>query len=188
MTRFAVHTTASAPDASRASLAGVQKALGFVPNLFGLLAESPAALQGYLALSAALDRGTLTPAERELLNIVVSTENGCDYCVAAHSTLAGVQEIAPELVEAVRSGRTVADRRLNALITLTRALVRGRGFRAEVPLAAFFEAGYTRAQLLEVAGRIGLKTFANVVNNAAGTPLDQAFEPQRWDRRVLEVA
>lgn len=188
MTQLTVHTMSTAPDASQKPLAEVEKALGFVPNLFGVLAESPAALQGYLELSAALDRGTLTPTERELVNIVVSVENRCEYCVAAHSTLAGLQKIAPELVAAARAGATLPDRRLNALVGLTRELVRLRGFVSESAIATFVGAGYTQAQLLEVAGRVGLKTFANLANNVAQTPLDEAFEPRRWQARLREVA
>jgi uncharacterized peroxidase-related enzyme len=188
MTDFTIHSTSSAPESSRKALAEVEKALGFVPNLFGILAESPAALQGYLGLASTLDRGTLTAAERELINIAVSTENRCEYCVAAHSTLAALGKVEPALVEAVRASATLPDRRVNALVGLARELVRQRGFASASTVAAFIGAGYNRAQLLEVAGRVGLKTFANLVNNVAQTPLDEAFEPQRWQVRLQKAS
>ena len=188
MTQFSTHTARTAPQASQPLLAQVQKALGFVPNLFAVLAESPQVLEGYLTLSAALDKGTLTAAERELVNIAVSTENTCHYCVAAHSTLAGLQKIRPEIVEAVRTGNQVPDPTLNALIALTRELVRQQGSVSDAAIAAFLAVGYTKAQLLEVIGRVGLKVIANFANNLAATPLDNAFEPQRWERRQLRVA
>ncbi len=180
MTRLTIHTPDSAPEPARPLLEQVRKAVGFVPNLYASFAESPTVLQGYLTLSATLDKGTLTPAERELLHVAISVENTCDYCVAAHSTLAGLKRIRPELVEAVRGGRPVPDPKLDALIGLAREAVRRRGSPSDAAVAAFLAAGYTKAQLLEVIAHIGLKTIANYMNNLADTPLDEAFQAQAW--------
>jgi uncharacterized peroxidase-related enzyme len=181
-----IHTITSATEAARPLLGQVRKALGFVPNLFATFAESPAVLQGYLSLSATLDRGTLSAAEQELLHVAISTENGCTYCVAAHSTLAGMKRIDGETVEAVRTGRVLADPKLNALIALAREAVRQRGFVPDSTVAVFLGAGYTQAQLLEVIAHVGLKTIANYVNNLANTPLDDAFQAQTWSPEELE--
>jgi uncharacterized peroxidase-related enzyme len=186
MISLPIHTVATAPEGARPALGQVQSALGFVPNLYGTFAGSPEVLQGYLGLSATLDRGTLTASERELLHIAISTENSCEYCVAAHSTLAGMKRIDPETVEAVRTGRVLRDSKLNALIGLTREAIRQRGAVSDATVTQFLEAGYTRAQLLEVIGHIGLKTIANYINNLAHTPLDQAFQPQAWNASELQ--
>ena len=97
MSRFAQYTIANAPEPSKPLLARVHKALGFVPNLYATFAESPAVLEGYLALSGSLDKGALSPVERQLVEIAVSTENRCAYCVAAHSTIAGMFKARPEI-------------------------------------------------------------------------------------------
>ena len=73
MSRFAQYTIANAPESSKPILARVHKALGFVPNLYATLAESPAVLEGYVALSGSLDKGALSPTERQLVEIAVST-------------------------------------------------------------------------------------------------------------------
>src|SRR5947199_8306732 len=104
MSRFAQYTIANAPESSRPLLARVHKALGFVPNLYATFAESPAVLEGYVALSASLDKGALSPTERQLVEIAVSTENRRTYCVAAHPTPAGMPEPRPETVTTVRPG------------------------------------------------------------------------------------
>src|SRR6058998_3807259 len=111
MCRFAQHTIANAPERSKPLLARVQKALGFIPNLFATFAESPAVLEGYLALSGSLDKGALSATERQLVEIVVSTENLCAYCVAAHSTIARMLKARPEIVAAVRTGPRSGTRR-----------------------------------------------------------------------------
>jgi uncharacterized peroxidase-related enzyme len=180
MTRLTLHPPATAPDAARPLLEQARQALGFVPNLYATLAGSPAVLQGFLSLSAALDKGTLTSAERELVHLAISTENGCTYCVAAHSTLAGMKRVDPGIVEAIRTGRAPGDPKLAALLNLTREAVRNRGQLSDSTVAQFRHAGYTEAQLLEVIGHIGLKTIANYVNNLADTPLDEAFQKQAW--------
>jgi len=166
----------------------VQKSVGFIPNLYATFAESPAVLDGYLALDASLSKGALSPIERQLVEIAVSTENDCAYCVAAHSTIAGKLKARPEIVAAVRSGAPVADLKIDALVSFTRAVLRNKGFVPAATVAAFLAAGYTKAQLLEVVGHVGLKTIANYVNSLADTPLDAAFQPQEWDAKERKVA
>jgi len=188
MPRFAQYTIANAPESSKPLLARVHKALGFVPNLFATFAESPAVLEGYLALSASLDKGALSPTERQLVEIAVSTVNHCAYCVAAHSTIAGMLKARPEIVTAVRTGAPVGDAKIDALVTFTRAVVLNKGFVPETAVAAFLAAGYSKAQLLEVVGHVGLKVLANYTHALTGAPLDEAFQPQQWDAPELEVA
>src|SRR6058998_2165408 len=185
MSRFAQYTIADAPEPAKPLLARVHKALGFVPNLFATFAESPAVLEGYLALSGSLDKGALSPTERQL---VESTENHCTYCVAAHSTIAGMLKARPEVVAAVRTGAPVGDAKIDALVTFTRAVVLNKGFVPETAVATFLAAGYSKAQLLEVVGHVGLKVLANYTHALTGAPLDEAFQPQQWDAPELEVA
>jgi uncharacterized peroxidase-related enzyme len=188
MSRFTQYTPANAPEASRPLLDQLDRALGFVPNLFATFAESPAVLGGALALDAALDKGTLSAVERQLVKIAVSTENGCAYCVAAHSTIAGMLKARPDLIAAVRTGAPVDDVRIGALIHFTRAVVQEKGFVREEEIAAFLAAGYTKAQLLEVVGHVAAKTLANYVHALTRAPLDEQFQPQQWDVQQLEVA
>ncbi len=188
MSRFAQYTVANAPERSKPLLEEVHKSLGFIPNLFATFAESPAVLEGYLALSASLDTGALSPVERQLVEIAVSTENRCTYCVAAHSTIAGMLRARPDIVTAVRTGAHTGDAKVDALVAFTRAVARNKGFVPELAVAAFLAAGYSKAQLLEVVGHVGLKTLANYVHALSDAPLDAAFQPQQWDAEQLEVA
>ena len=115
MTQFTVHTAESAPAASRPLLEGVGRSFGFVPNLFGVFAESPAALRGGLAIYDAFSTSSLGPGEQQLVMLAVSVANDCEYCVAAHSTLARrFAKVDPVLVGATRRGEPLADAKLDA--------------------------------------------------------------------------
>ena len=69
--KFQVHTTESAPDASRATLDSTVKKYGFLPNLFGVLAESPTAVQAYAAINKALEQSALSPVEQQVVTLTV---------------------------------------------------------------------------------------------------------------------
>ena len=181
MTLYAQHSVQSAPAGSAPALEGLRKGLGVVPNLFATMAASPATLNGYLALDGVLARGTFSPAERQLMLTTISSENGCAYCTAAHSTFAAALRAAPDALAAARDEGAAEDPRLHALVTFTRAVVARRGHVGDDALASFLAAGYTPAQALEVAANVGLKTISNFIDGFAHFPLDAAFADQRWD-------
>ncbi len=181
MTDFTIHTPESAPASSKPILEGAQKSLGFVPNLYGVLAESPALLEAYTKVGGLFDGlRSFNATERQIVLLSTSFENGCHYCMAAHSTIAGMQKVPEAIVQALRSGEPIADARLEALRTFTRTVVRERGWVAPAVVQTFLDAGFTRGQLLEVILGVGMKTLSNYVNHVASIPLDDAFQPAAW--------
>jgi uncharacterized peroxidase-related enzyme len=181
MTKFTVHTTETAPERSRPLLEGIRKAFGFVPNLFAVFAESPAALQGALAMADAFSASTLSPAEQQLVALAVSEANDCQFCVAAHSTIAKrIAKADPALVAATRAREPLSHPKFDALVTFTRKLVEQRGVVADADVAAFLEAGYTKAQVIEVLLGVGMKTFNNYVDHIAHVPLNDQFTAEAW--------
>lgn len=177
---FPVHTKATAPDRSRPLLAQVERAYGFVPNLAGMLAEAPTALEGYLGVAGAFAKSTLTAAEQQVVLLATSVENECHYCVAAHSTLALGAGLDRDAVDALRSGTPLIDPRLEALRRYTRDVVARRGWTAD-SLPGFLAAGYSRAQALEVIVGVAQKTISNYANHLAVTPVDQPFQNEAWE-------
>ena len=71
-------TIADAPESARPLLEAVKTQLGSVPNLFRIVANSPAALEGYLGLNGALGKGKLAHATRERIALAVAEINGCN--------------------------------------------------------------------------------------------------------------
>ena len=179
---YPVHTIDTAPDAAKEMLAESRKAYGFVPNLHAVMAEAPALLKAYRRVGDFFDETSFTPAERQVVLLTVSYENGCEYCVAAHSAIAGMQKVPGDVVQAIRNGQVIADQKLEALRRYTAAVVVSRGRPSDADAQAFLNAGYSRAQTLEVVLGVGMKTLSNYTNHLADTPLDEAFANARWHK------
>jgi uncharacterized peroxidase-related enzyme len=177
---FEPHTPETAPAESKRALESAREKLGFVPHLFGVFAEAPAVLRAYQALGEAFESTSLNATERQVVLLTTSFENGCEYCMAVHSTLAREQKVPGEVVEALREGRPIPDHRLRALSTFVKKVVHQRGTVGEADVEKLIRADYTPAQVLEVLVGISMKTLSNYANHIAHTPLDQAFEGQRW--------
>ena len=176
MSEFIIHTKESAPESSQEALAGLERNVGFIPNLAATIAESPVAMQGFVAMQSALRQSALSPVEREVVGIAVSVENSAPYSVAAHSTFARAQGAPQEVIDALCAGGELPDSRLEAVAAFARELVRSRG-RSAGEVAALLEAGYSREQVLEIIAQTAYTTMANLVANVAGTPIDEAFQP-----------
>lgn len=172
---YSVHTIESAPEGAKGLLETAQKSFGFVPNLLGVMAEAPAVLKGYRTLSAIFRETSFTETERQVVMLTVSRENGCGYCIGAHSLASEKRKVPGEIVEAARSGTAIQDPKLEALRRFTLSVVQTRGWPPESEMAAFFAAGYGQAQVLEVVLGVALKTLPNYINHIVSTPVDPAF-------------
>src|SRR5262249_42065358 len=146
------------------------QAWGFLPNLGGIMAESPAALELLWAAYGALSsKGTLSAAEQQLISLAASRENGCAYCVAAHATMGVGAKLASDVIRAVREGRPIAERKLETLRVVAERLVRQRGWLSAADKQQFLDGGYTAGQMLEVVAWVAVKTLTNYTNHVAET-------------------
>ena len=180
MPDFTVHTIDTAPKESVALLQGAQKAFGFVPNLIGVLAESPAVVEAYLALTRIFDKSSLTAVERQVAILAISRYSECDYCMAAHSVIASMQQVPADVIQAIRDDQPISDPKIEALRKFATTLVDKRGWLSDDDVAAFQFAGYANAQMLEVIAAASLKTLSNYANHLAETPLDDSFASRAW--------
>jgi uncharacterized peroxidase-related enzyme len=187
MTDFKLQTAETAAPEGREAIEKANKGFGFVPNLIKVLANAPAAANAYLDLGARLESTSLTRQEQQVVLLATSFENQCDYCMGAHSTVAGMVGIEDADLEALRDGTEVPTDRLNVLRDFTRAVVEKRGNVTKDDLARFREAGFEQAQVLEVILGVAMKTLSNYTNHIAETPLDEAFEAQRWSPPVASA-
>lgn len=181
MTRFKTHTPETAPEGARDLLKAQKDKLGFVPNLYGNLAESPSALKAYLQMTEIFAGSSLSTAERHVVWLAAAAENECHYCVAAHTGMAKSGRVDDAVIEAIREGDPIADDRLEALRVFTETVIRERGWAPEEEVAAFIEAGFTRENVLEVVLGVAHKTLSNYVNHITGTALDKKFGQFSWD-------
>ncbi|ESQ91873.1 carboxymuconolactone decarboxylase family protein [Asticcacaulis benevestitus] len=173
MTRLSTPATVNeAPAASQPLLNAVNKQLGVVPNLFRLVANSPAALEGYLGMSGALAKGALPAQTRERIALAVAQINGCDYCLSAHTylgaNLAHLDEA--EMLANRRGGST--DPKADAAVRFAVKVADSRGHVADDDVRAVKLAGYDDAQVIEIVQHVALNTWTNYINNVAGTEID----------------
>jgi len=181
MADFTVYNTDNAPEGSQPFLAGATEAYGFTPNLLGVLSESPATIEAYVTLSKTISEKTdFSPTEQQIVLLTASYENGCTYCMAAHSTVAGMSNVPADVVESLRTATPIADAKLNALAEFTRAVVQMGGWLDDETTQKFLDAGYTQRHILEVILGVALKTISNYSNHFAHTPVDPAFEANTW--------
>jgi len=167
------------PAGSRPLLDKMKKAFGFIPNLFAAFSNSPTLLEGYIGLEATYSRGTLSPAERQLVLLTASVVNECNYCTAAHSTLAkGMLKVQAAVVTAIRAGQPVPDVKLNALVNLTREVVLNRGHVGAETIQSFLSAGYRSDQVGEVLIGVALKTLSNYTHHLSPVEIDPAFKAE----------
>ena len=175
MTEFITHTLDTAPQASKVLLQGIEKKMGFIPNLLAAMAESQVMLESYLNLSTLFDKTAFTVTERQLILLSISRFRNCTYCLAAHGTIAKMQKISTEIVQAVYYNLPLEDARLEALRTFTLAVLNAEGFVEQEALQAFYQAGYQKQQVLDVVLGISFKTLSNYVNHINDTPIDANF-------------
>jgi uncharacterized peroxidase-related enzyme len=165
-------TVDAAPAAAQPMLEAVKKQLGVVPNLFRLVANSPATLEGYLGLSTALGKGALAPQTRERIALAVAEINGCDYCLSAHTYLGkNLAKLDDAEIAANRAGGST-DAKADAAVRFASKVVRLRGHVGEEDVRAVKAAGYTDAQLVEIVMHVALNTWTNYINEVAKTEID----------------
>ncbi len=173
MTR--IHTPATiddAPTASRPQLEAVKKLLGSVPNLFRMVANSPAAIEGYLGMFGALAKGALPAATGERIAIAVAELNGCDYCASAHAYLGRHVAKLDEAEMAANRRGTSNDPQAAAAVRFARQVVERRGHVSDEELQSVRGAGYSDAQIVEIVQHVALNTWTNYVNSVARTAID----------------
>jgi uncharacterized peroxidase-related enzyme len=175
---YQVHNIDSAPEAARPLLEKAESAFGFVPNILGVMAESPALLEAYMGHRRLFEKTDFSATEKQVVLLAVSQDNGCGYCKAAHSGIASMQKVPDDVIEAVVNGQSIDDDKLEALREFTQRVVSTRGNPEGTDIDAFLEAGYSKRHVLDVITGVGMKTMSNYTNHIAETPLDKQFQSQ----------
>ncbi|MEX2495085.1 MAG: carboxymuconolactone decarboxylase family protein [Woeseia sp.] len=158
---------------TNALLCATQRRVGFIPNMQGIMANSPAALRLYAFGNELLSGSSLTASERTVVFMAASMANGCDYCVAAHSAGA---KVSPGVLQALRVDREIVeDERLETLRRFVKRLVVKRGQLTSEELDDLLAAGYEEKQVLDVLSAVALKTLTNYIGHLIEVPVDEVF-------------
>lgn len=154
----------------------LQKGLGFVPNLYAYFAHNETALGDYLTLQNR--KSTLKAKEREVINLVTSQVNDCHYCLSAHTAIGKLNGFSDEQIIELRKGTAPFDAKLDALARFTKSVVENKGRASEAAKSAFYAAGYTEANLIDVVLVVGDKIISNYIHNLAGFEIDFPLAPE----------
>lgn len=169
-------------------LSNVKSKMGMIPNLFAYMANNTALLKSYLEVEDNFRNHTgFTPVEQEVVLLSISVENGCTYCVAAHSFIAKNQSKVPdEVVKSLRNGKEIENEKLQALRKLTEAIVKSKGYPTQEVINEFKNQGYTDESYLGILTGIALKSMSNYFNHINETPVDDAFANFKWKKNKLK--
>lgn len=175
-------TIEAAGDDVKNTLEEQQANFGFLPNMYQTMANAPGLLKMYLyGYQQFRETSEFSPVEQEVIFMVISRENGCEYCVGAHSFIADNMSGVPEHVtNAIREGDNIDDPKLEALAILTRTLLSTRGVPTKSDVESFISAGYSERQMLEIILAIAVKTLSNYSNHVCQPELDDVFANRAW--------
>lgn len=170
MSTFNVPKREEVSNENQAIFDNLEKAVGFVPNLFATYAYSEHALGNYLALSNA--KTSLNAKQKEVVNLAVSQVNNCLYCLSAHTAIAQMNGFSGDQILELRQGRATFDAKLDALAQLAKNITETRGATDPTILDNFFAAGWTKENLIDTIVLVGDKTISNYINNTTEIPID----------------
>lgn len=170
MEKFTVPTRENVSENNQALFDSLQKAVGFVPNMYAFFAHSPSALGDYLTLQNR--KNSLTSKEKEVINLVVSQLNGCNYCKAAHTAIGKMVGFTEEQTLEIRKANISFNPKLNALVKLAKEIVVNKGEVSEEIKENFFNEGYTTENLVDVVMTVGDKIITNYLFAIVKVPID----------------
>ncbi len=174
MKTFNVPTREEVAPANQEIFDNLQKALGFVPNLYATIGYSNHGLSRFLAYQNA--KTSLNNKEKEAVNLIVSQVNGCVYCQSAHLVIGKMNGFSDEQLLDIRKGKS-SDAKLNALVQLAADIATNKGNASAAAVDAFFENGYTNENLVDLILLISDKTAMNFLHNLTQVPVDFPLAP-----------
>ena len=174
MATFTVPTRAEVSENNQAIFDNLQKALGFVPNLYATIAYSKNGLEKFLAYQNA--KTSLSNKEKEAVNLIVSQINDCVYCQSAHLVLGKMNGFSDEQLLDIRKGKS-ADEKLNALINLAAEITKTKGKASADIVDNFYSKGYSNENLVDLILQISDKTAMNYLHNLTQVPVDFPLAP-----------
>lgn len=153
-----------------------------MPGLHKALAESPQAFEGYQLLHKLFTDTDFAADELTVVWQAINVEHSCHYCVLAHTGIAKLMKVSDEITDSLRNETGLPSAKLEALRTFKIQMVRRRGNVSDAQMETFFAAGYGHRAVLDVILGLAQKTMSNYIDHVALTPVDDVFQPLKWQR------
>jgi alkylhydroperoxidase family enzyme len=180
METFAVYTLDSAPEASKQSLREVRERFNGIPNLAGAMALSPVLIKAFVPLFDRVHSGTFGEREIQTVLLTDAVTNASSWAVALHTALGLKAGVSAADIEAMRSRRLPADKKLAALSNLAKTLIEKRGKLNDQDVQAFLAAGYTKELLLETITIVAASTITNYTGSVTNPPVEDWLQQYAW--------
>ena len=168
----------SVPASAKGLLDQMREVFGFVPNLGYALVSEPSVLGAYLNLLQSLSTTSLDPIAQQVALAAASRENGADYGIAVHATLAAKIGAPEDVVDALRNGGRLQDPKLEAVRRFAAAIAAKRTQVSDSDVNALKAAGYDHRAAVAIA-LAAAKTFVNTVADLSRPAIDEGFKPRR---------
>lgn len=165
MTQFTFHTPENSQGDSKEILNKVQNKNGFIPNLFGYMAEAPYIIDAYAYMTALLEKTDFNPAQQQVALLAVSHYHDCNFCTVAHRAFGKAQNANPQTIAAIMNNELIEDSKDKALVDMIVATLEKRGWVDEADLTTFFAAGFNQKNVYDVILIIAIKTLSNYSNH-----------------------
>jgi uncharacterized peroxidase-related enzyme len=171
MSRINVVEPGKATPEQKELLDAIQAQMGMVPNFLKVFANSPAALRAFLGLYGVAGAGSLDPLDRERIALTLAQQNGCQYCVSAHTAIGRKTGLSNEEMEAARLGLS-EDLTSAAILKFARSLMAKHGDVSALEIAEIRSAGVDDAQIVEVITHVGMNFLTNILGKASLVDID----------------
>lgn len=159
MENFRIPSRENVSESNQLIFDNLQKVVGFVPNMYAFFTHSPSALGDYLTLQNR--KNSLTNKEKEVINLIVSQLNGCNYCKAAHTEIGKSVGFTEKQTLEIRKANISFNSKLNALVQFAKEIVENKGEVSEGVKTNFFDEGYNTENLVDVVMTVGDKIITN---------------------------
>lgn len=171
MSRIAIIEKATATDEQKALLDAIDAQLGMVPNFLKVFANSPVALRAFLGLHGVANAGSLDAPTRERIALTLAQQNGCEYCVSAHTAIGRKSGLSAQEIASARAG-TSDDAQAAVAVKFARSLMDNKGEVSSLELAEMRGAGYSDADIVEVITHVGMNFLTNILGKASRVKID----------------
>ncbi|WP_194722605.1 carboxymuconolactone decarboxylase family protein [Noviherbaspirillum malthae] len=158
-------------ETSQQTLKQIHAAFGATPNMFRVVANSPAALKSMWGSFGALAGGTIGAKLGEQIAVAIADRNRCEYCLAAHTVLGKKAGASAEEMASAQVGRA-ADPKTATALAFALKVVNERAQVSADDVAALRAAGFTDEHVVEIMAHVALNLFTNYVNVAFNVPVD----------------
>jgi uncharacterized peroxidase-related enzyme len=163
--------TETAADAAKTSLEMVAKKLGRIPNMYSVMANSPATLEAYIKFNTALSGGTLGNKMAEMIALATAESNACSYCLSAHTFFGKKVGLSDEEIDEARDFFS-NDEKIQASLAFVKKLLETPQEISKTDITPLQKVGYSNGDILEIIANVIRNMFTNYINIVAETQVD----------------